>query len=269
MRGMRWAVTIPSGPDPAAPSFAPPPPLPAPPSYDLSYRDVFWATRSYEDRCDRIALRALLPPSGDHLVDLGAGFGRLVDEYRAFRTVTLVDASPEMVRAARERVAADPRVTVARAEATRLPLPSASVDVVVCVRLLLHFPDPAPLFAEIERVLRPGGCLVLEFPNRRHLLAVARYLALQQAWSPFERGPFEYLPDHVSHQPMTVIDQLREAGLEPDARRSVSLFRSARLTRVVGAGPLAAVEARLQAPLGGLLPGPSVYVRALRPTGAR
>jgi hypothetical protein len=57
---------------------------PAPPIYDLSYRDEFWASRDYEDRCDRLALRALLPASGGHLLDLGAGFGRLVDEYQQF-----------------------------------------------------------------------------------------------------------------------------------------------------------------------------------------
>ena len=239
-----------------------PAPLRRPPAYDLSYRDVFWAPRGYEDRCDRVALRALLPAFGDHLLDLGAGFGRLVDEYRAFPSVTLVDASPEMVSAARERAAGDPRVSVICAEATRVPLPSASVDVVVCVRLLLHFPDPGPLLLEIARVLRPGGCLVLEFANRRHALAIARYAAHRQAWSPFERGRFEYLPEHVSHHPATVADQLAEAGLQPDAWRSVSLFRSAALKGLVGAGPLAAVEARLQAPLGGLLPGPSVHVRA-------
>jgi ubiquinone/menaquinone biosynthesis C-methylase UbiE len=108
-------------------SVTPGPGAPAPrliaPAYDLSYRDVFWVPRDYEDRCDRIALRALLPAPGDHLLDLGAGFGRLVDEYGTFRSVTLVDASPEMVRAARERVAGDPRVSVICAEATRVPPP--------------------------------------------------------------------------------------------------------------------------------------------------
>jgi SAM-dependent methyltransferase len=256
---------------PAAPAIGMPTEQPAPtaspvspdlPGYDLSYRDVFWAPRDYEDRCDRIALRALLPASGEHLLDLGAGFGRLVDEYHAFAAVTLADGSPELVRAARDRVADDPRVTVVCSEATNLPLASSSVDVVVCVRVLLHFPDPAPLFAEIGRVLRPGGCLVMEYANRRHALAVARFGIRRQAWSPFERGPFEYLPGCVSHHPATVGAQLADAGLRVDALRSVSLFRSATLKRFVGARRLAGVEARLQAPLGGLLPGPAVYVRA-------
>ena len=74
------------------------------PRYDLSYRDQFWSTRAYEDRCDRLALRALLAGSGGVLLDLGAGFGRLVDEYRTFDAVTLLDPPPPRCPPRRERV---------------------------------------------------------------------------------------------------------------------------------------------------------------------
>src|SRR5438105_3735380 len=74
------------------------------PEYDLRYRDVFWRTRDYEDLCDRIAIRALLPRNGDRLIEVGAGFGRLVDEYRGYRSVVLFDASPALLGAGRERL---------------------------------------------------------------------------------------------------------------------------------------------------------------------
>lgn len=237
---------------------------PKPPTYDLSYRDTFWAVRAYEDRCDRIALRALLPRSGGNLVDLGAGFGRLVDEYGAFATVNLVDASPVMVKAASERVAADPRCTVILANATDLPLPDDSVDVVVSVRLLVHLRDPEATFREVARVLRLGCSLIVEFPNRRHLLARIRYRLRRQAWNPTDRQPHEYVPGHFSHHPETIEHQLREAGLEPAQWRSVSLFRVAWLTNRVPAFALAAIERPLQGLLGRLGPGPSTYVRAIK-----
>jgi SAM-dependent methyltransferase len=231
-----------------------------PPTYDLSYRDAFWASRAYEDLCDRIALRALLPTSGGQLLDLGAGFGRLSDEYAAFGHVTLVDASPAMIQAALERVGGDPRFTVIQAEATDIPMPSGSVDVVVAVRLILHVRNPEAVFAEVARVLRPGGLFILEFPNRNHLLARVRHLARRQEWAPGDPESHEYRAGHFSHQPATIAGQLRGAGLVPVRRRAVSLFRLGRLKRLIPARYLARLESPLQAPLGRLAPSPSVYI---------
>jgi SAM-dependent methyltransferase len=231
-----------------------------PPTYDLSYRDAFWVSRAYEDLCDRLALRALLPATGQQLLDVGAGFGRLADEYGGFGHVTLVDASPAMIGAARERIGSDPRFTIVQADAGHLPVAPASMDVVVAVRLILHVRNPEVVFAEVARVLRPGGLFVLEFPNRRHLLARLRYLARRQAWSPDDADPHEYREGHFSHQPATVVRQLRGAGLAPASRRAVSLFRSARLKSLVPARSLARLEAPLQAPLGRLAPSPSLYI---------
>lgn len=243
-----------------SPDLNPDRPGAEPPIYDLSYRDAFWASRAYEDLCDRLALRALLPATGEQLLDVGAGFGRLADEYGGFGHVTLVDASPAMIGAARERIGSDPRFTILQADAAHLPVASASMDVVVAVRLILHVRSPEVVFAEVARVLRPEGLFVLEFPNRRHLLARLRYLARRQAWSPDDADPHEYREGHFSHQPATVVRQLRGAGLAPASRRAVSLFRSARLKALVPARDLARLEAPLQAPLGRLAPSPSLYI---------
>jgi ubiquinone/menaquinone biosynthesis C-methylase UbiE len=229
---------------------------------DLRYRDVFWATRDYEDRCDRMAIRALLPPQGGCLVEVGAGYGRLADEYRGYREIVLFDASEAHVEAAREQFRDDPRVRVEQGDAYALPFDDGSFDAVVCVRVVHHLEQPAAVFAEFARVLRPGGVLVLEFANKRNLKAILKYAVRRQSWSPFTTDPHEYLPLHFDRHPLDVRRTLRRAGLRVDAVRAVSLFRLPILRDRVPAGWLAAAERPLQAPLGSVTPGPSVYLRA-------
>lgn len=234
---------------------------------DLAYRDVFWATRRYEDACDRIALRALLPPTGGRLIEVGAGFGRLADEYRGYREVVLLDASEVHVAAARQALAGDERVRVVLGDAFELPFEDASFDAVVCVRVLHHIEDPRPVIAEFGRVLRPGGVLIMEFANKRNLKAIARYLARRQTTSPFSPGPLAYKPFHYDHAPRTVRRWLRGAGFALERTRAASLLRLPLVTRRVPLRALAAVEGALQGPLGPVTPAPSVFVRARRRGG--
>jgi ubiquinone/menaquinone biosynthesis C-methylase UbiE len=235
-----------------------------PPEYDLAYRDVFWQTRDYENLCDRIAIRALLPPAGDRLIEVGAGFGRLSDEYSGYEHVVLFDSSQTLLDAGRERLGTDPRLEFVLGDANALPVPDASFDAVVCVRVAHHFPDAGRAFREFARVLRPGGVLVLEFANKRHLKSVLKYALRRQRWSPFTPEPYEYRPLHFDHSPDEVRRLLREAGFRVGPTRAASLFRVGALKRRVPAGVLAGIERPLQAPLGRLAVGPSVYLRARR-----
>jgi ubiquinone/menaquinone biosynthesis C-methylase UbiE len=70
------------------------------------YRTRFWENqdRNYEDRVERIALRRLLPPQGEALIDVGAGFGRLASEFDGYYKVVLFDYSRSLLREAQSRV---------------------------------------------------------------------------------------------------------------------------------------------------------------------
>ncbi len=266
---------------------------------DLRYRDAFWATREYEDRCDRLALRALLPPGGGRLIEVGAGFGRLADEYGGFREVVLLDASEALLAAARQRLGADARFSMVRGDAFQLPFPDASFDAAVCVRVIHHFEDPRPAIAELARVLRPGGVLVLECANKRNLKAIALYVLRRQRSSPFARGsrPYEelsfgpvardsatpaastesevspeptngwYSTTSIDHAPQDLRAWLRAAGLRVTATRTVSLFRVPAISRRLPPGLLTTVERPLQALLAPVTPGPSLFFRAVRRPG--
>jgi ubiquinone/menaquinone biosynthesis C-methylase UbiE len=231
---------------------------------DLGYRDVFWAARTYEDACDRIALCALLPYGRGRLIEVGAGFGRLADEYAGYDEVVLLDSSEVHIAAALATFADDPRFSVTLGDALALPFPDGHFDVAVCIRVLHHFGDPGPVLAELGRVVRPGGVLILEYANKRNLKSIARRLLGRQSWSPFELGAVEYRPIHYDHAPVSVRRALRAAGFRIERMRAASLFRLPGLSRRLPQTVLVRAEVLLQEPLGSITPAPSVFVLARR-----
>jgi ubiquinone/menaquinone biosynthesis C-methylase UbiE len=231
---------------------------------DLGYRDVFWAARTYEDSCDRIALRALLPRSGGRMIEVGAGFGRLAEEYAGYGEVVLLDSSDTHVAAALATFGDDPRFRITLGDALALPFPDGHFEAAVCVRVLHHFGDPDPVLSELGRVVRPGGVLVLEYANKRNLKAIARWLLGRQSWSPFELGAVEYRPIHYDHAPVSIRRSLRAAGFRIERMRAASLFRLPGLSRRLPRTILVRAEDLLQEPLGFITPGPSVFLLARR-----
>ncbi len=109
------------------------------------------------------ALDWLLPSGAAHVLDLGAGTGKLTAVLRARHlAVTAVEPSDGM-RAELERTLPD--VTSLAGAAEAIPLEDASVDAVL-VAQAWHWVDPARAVPEVARVLRPGGRLGLLW-NRR------------------------------------------------------------------------------------------------------
>lgn len=92
-------------------------------------------------------------------LDAACGTGRHAAHLASLgHTVIGVDATPEMLAVAREKL---PEAELHEADLRDLPLPDDSVDLVVCGIALSHVPDLAPVLAELVRVLRPNGHLVL------------------------------------------------------------------------------------------------------------
>jgi SAM-dependent methyltransferase len=103
-------------------------------------------------------------PAGDAL-DAACGTGRWA-AHLAQRGHHLigVDESAEMLQAARAKL---PELELRHGKLEALPIPTASVDLVVCSLALTHLPRLAPAFDEFARVLRPGGHAVIS--NIHHL----------------------------------------------------------------------------------------------------
>jgi len=92
-------------------------------------------------------------------LDVACGTGRhSVHLAELGHNVVGIDTSPEMLAVARGRLGADHFV---RADLHHLPLHDETIDLVVCALALTHSPSLHTPFAEMARVLRPGGHLVL------------------------------------------------------------------------------------------------------------
>ena len=105
----------------------------------------------------------LLPVQGGRYLELGAGTGAdaLELEERFEVSVTGVDASSAMVEEARRRGLGDVRVATAEA----LPFEDRSFDGCWADRVLQHVAEPEAAIAEMLRVTRPGGRLVVADPD--------------------------------------------------------------------------------------------------------
>jgi SAM-dependent methyltransferase len=229
-----------------------------------SYRTDFWEGRGreYEDLAERIALCKLLPPAGAHLVEIGAGFGRLVDLYDGYQEVVLLDYSKSMLRQAQERWGRSGKYIYVAADLYAMPFVDSLFDTTVTVRVLHHVQNIPAALQEIQRVLRPGGVYVLEYANKRHLKAVLRYLLGHQSWSPFAPEPYEFVELNYDFHPAWMQARLREAGFAIGRELAVSSFRLPLLKRLISPPSLAALDRLLQGPTAPLKLAPSVFLQA-------
>jgi SAM-dependent methyltransferase len=108
----------------------------------------------------RAALNRLELPPDARLLDAGCGSGRTLDELTHYGRVSGVDLSDAAVAAARRR--GHPDVYVGRVE--ELPYPDATFDVATCLDVVEHTPDDRATLAELRRVVRPGGVLIVTVP---------------------------------------------------------------------------------------------------------
>ena len=94
--------------------------------------------------------------------DLGCGTGQVSAALAPFvGRVVAVDASAAMLQAARKRLHEFDNIELRRGELEALPIDSDQLDAATLMLVLHHVPEPARALAEVARVLKPGGRVIV------------------------------------------------------------------------------------------------------------
>jgi ubiquinone/menaquinone biosynthesis C-methylase UbiE len=182
---------------------------------DFWDRHLFGASRPWA--CGR---------AGGDVLEVAIGTGRNLPYYRDGVRLTGIDWSAAMLALAARRAASLGRDADLRTgDAQRLDFPDSSFDTVVCTLGLCAIPDDRRAVAEMARVLRPGGLLVLV----DHVLA--RPVALRGVQWLYERVSIPLAGEHFRRRPLT---HVRDLGFRiEEAER----FRMGVLERVAARKP--------------------------------
>lgn len=230
-----------------------------------SYVD-YWKGRDYEHQAEEVAIRRLL--AGRHFghgIDLGGGFGRLTKLIAEYcDQADLVEPSENQRAEGKKFLAETPNAGIKEGTVTEIPYPDASLDLVLVVRVLHHVPETASAFAEIARVLKPGGYLLMEVANSKHIKARLRSLAKGQRIprTPISQAAADPSVPFVNHHPDVIREQLAAAGFTTEQRLSVSNLRLPGVKRLLSPKALLTLEKSVQKPLSHFDFGPSLVTLA-------
>ncbi len=155
-------------------------------AWEKAYRTVE-NERFFEQAYDNFVGRLGLP-TDSRALDIGCGIcANSIRLARRGFLVSAADYSEPILVQARDNVFSNElsdRISIGREDILHLSYPSAFFDLVLCWGVLMHVPDAERAIAELARVLKPGGYLVLEEINQS--APEARLMRL--GWSLFKKN---------------------------------------------------------------------------------
>jgi ubiquinone/menaquinone biosynthesis C-methylase UbiE len=168
----------------------------------------------FVDYADDIARRAAaVRPK--RVLETAAGTGivsrKLRDHLPATAQLVSTDLSVAMLEIAQTKFKPAEQVNFQPADATALPFPDKSFDVVVCQFGVMFYPDKDKSYSEVHRVLAPGGCYLFNVWDSHRYNAFGRIPhELLARFFPDDPPQFQAIPFSYGFEPIT--DSLVAAG---------------------------------------------------------
>jgi len=242
--------------------------------YDDAFFDYFryWEGREYEHYSEKIAITSLIGEipfiRGTSLLDIGAGFGRLAEIYgHLFKKYVLLEPSRKLLTAAKRRLGAQRNLVFKRGKGERIPFSNASFDLVLLVRVIHHLKRPEKVIGEINRVLKPGGFLILEFANKIHFRA--KMSAWLNGYGTLDLKPVDIRSPRniraksvpfINYHPLWIRRMVEKQGFELRKKLSVSNFRLSLIKKMIPLKISLGLEKIVQPFLAKFDFGPSIFL---------
>lgn len=126
------------------------------PLYDKTFAKFFYSR-------ERTVIRDLNLPAGAEILEVGVGTGTSLPAYPHNCHITGIDQAPLMLARAREKIEENNwrHLEVREMDALNLGFSDNAFDYVMAFHVVSVVPDPVRMMAEMQRVCRPGGTIVI------------------------------------------------------------------------------------------------------------
>ena len=165
------------------------------------------------DELEQILVKKMLHLPSKRMIDIGCGYGRLLDCYQSqCKEIILLDSSSTLLQQAYENSGG--HAICIHCDLTHLPFINSVFDQVMMVRVFHHLPESKSVLNELNRILTSGGNLLFSYCNKRNLERIGRWLIGKNPYNPFTLETSWVWHAFFMHHPQYVHKILTEVGFD-------------------------------------------------------
>jgi ubiquinone/menaquinone biosynthesis C-methylase UbiE len=244
-------------------------------AYDSFDYPSYWIGREYEHKAEVLAITAFLNKIKkiETILEIGTGFGRLTSIYQIRgKKIILSDPSARLLSIAKKEFN-QKKYSFIQSSLNNLPkkIKKGSIDLIILVRVLHHMDKVDEAIQIVSDLLKDGGYLILEYPNKLNLKAtllelIKGNLTVFLDIFPKDRRSKKSIKNKAlpffNYHPEIINKILKDKDFEILEIRSVSNIRSRHFKRILPLELLLFLEKYFQTFLSKIYFGPSIFILA-------